>query len=149
MIFQMKDKIMKHAQHKKLLCAAVFAVLSMCASAQTEFTGLYSCKELNASLTLNLVEKNIALKDLDFDETYGYMKGNLNGTWVVLKVKKADSKKALVRMVSDIGVDAQDVEFSLTKEGDLIMRLQGEQNIKMVADRKYVKLPKEVIFKKQ
>lgn len=144
---------MKHTQHKKpykkLFCAAFAAMVAACASAQTEFAGLYSCKELNASLTLNLVEKNISLKDLDFDETYGYMKGNLNGTWVVLKVKKADSKKALVRMVSDIGVDAQDVEFSRTKDGDLIMRLVDEQNIKMVADRKYVKLPKEVIFKKQ
>lgn len=144
---------MKHTQHKrpykKLFCAAFAVMAAACASAQAEFAGLYSCKELNASLTLNLVEKNISLKDLDFDETYGYMKGNLNGTWVVLKVKKADSKKALVRMVSDIGVDAQDVEFSRTKDGDLIMRLVDEQNIKMVADRKYVKLPKEVIFKKQ
>lgn len=140
---------MIHIGYKKLLCACAVAFVSVCASAQAEFAGLYRCDELNVSLTLNLEEKNIALKELDFDETYGYMKGNLNGTWVVLKVKKADSKKALVRMVSDIGIDAQDVELTRDKEGNLIMRLVGEQNIKTVADRKYVKLPKEVVFKKQ
>ncbi len=133
---------------KKLFCAVIASIIAISASAQAEFNGNYSCKELNAVLILNLTEKNISLKDLDFDETYGYMKGNLNGTWVVLKVKKADSKKALVRMVSDIGIDAQDVEFTRTKEGDLTMRLVDEQNIKTVAERKYVKLPKDIVFKK-
>ena len=78
------------------------------------------------------------------------MKGNLNATWVVLKVKKIDKKKAVVRMVSDNGNDGQDVELILTNDGDLILKLVGgEQNIKTVSNRKYVKLPKEVIFKKQ
>ena len=77
------------------------------------------------------------------------MKGQLNGTWVILKVKKTDKKKALVRMISDIGIDAQDVELSLTDEGNLQLRLVGEQNTKAVSQRKYVKIPKVASFIKQ
>ena len=51
-------------------------------------------------------------------------------------------------MVSDIGYDAQDVELKLTKEGALELKLIGDQNIKTVENRKYVKLPKVSVFKK-
>ena len=126
--------------------------MSLCAVAvwaQEGFTGTFHCEALKTTLTMNLTEPNLPLKDLDFDETYGYMKGELNGTWVILKVKKADEKKALVRMVSDMGNDAQDVELRLTDAGDVELKLVGEQNIKMIQDRKYTKLPKVVVFKKR
>ena len=99
-------------------------------------------------MVLNLAEKNITLKDFEGEDTYGYVKGELNGTWVILKVKELNGNKALVRMVSDIGYDAQDVELKLTKEGALELKLIGDQNIKTVENRKYVKLPKVSVFKK-
>lgn len=131
---------------KRTITTLAIAFTSILAIAQDQFKGQYFCKDLAATLTINLSEKNISLKDLDFDETYGYLKGNFNGTWVILKVKKADDSKALVRMVSDMGNDAQDVEFTINKEGNLEMRLVGEQNIKAVDERKYVKFPKVAVF---
>lgn len=128
--------------------AVILAFCAVTMWAQEQFAGMYQCKELNATLVLNLAEKNIALKDLDFDETYGYLRGELNGTWVVLKVKKVDGNKALVRMVSDMGIDAQDVELKLTDSGDLELKLVGEQNMKTIQERKYVKMPKVSVFKK-
>lgn len=122
------------------------ALAASAVSAQEQFKGQYFSKELSATLTFNLSEKNITLKDLDFDETYGYLKGNLNGTWVILKVKKLEEKKALVRMVSDMGNDAQDVEFVINKDGNLEMRLIDDQNIKTIVDKKYAKLPKVSVF---
>ena len=65
------------------------------------------------------------------------------------KRKKTDKKKALVRMISDIGIDAQDVELSLTDEGNLQLRLVGEQNMKAISQRKYVKMPKVASFIKK
>ncbi|MBQ6751028.1 MAG: hypothetical protein IJR02_09745 [Bacteroidaceae bacterium] len=134
---------------KKTLFTLFFALTTVAGWAQEAFTGTYYSKELKATLRINLVEKNVPLKDLDFDETYGYVTGNLNGTWVILKVKKADDKKALVRMVSDMGNDAQDVELKRTDEGSVELRLVGEQNIKTVEDRKYVKMPKVAVFQKK
>ena len=123
--------------------------VSLSSKAQEAFKGVYRCDTLAATLTIDLTAPTISLPDLDFDETYGYMKGQLNGTWVILKVKKTDKKKALVRMISDIGIDAQDVELSLTDEGNLQLRLVGEQNMKAVSQRKYVKMPKVASFIKK
>ena len=123
--------------------------VSLSSKAQEAFKGVYRCDTLAATLTIDLTAPTISLPDLDFDETYGYMKGQLNGTWVILKVKKIDKKKALVRMISDIGIDAQDVELSLTDEGNLQLRLVGEQNMKAISQRKYVKMPKVASFIKK
>ena len=123
--------------------------VSLSSKAQEAFKGVYRCDTLAATLTIDLTAPTISLPDLDFDETYGYMKGQLNGTWVILKVKKTDKKKALVRMISDIGIDAQDVERSLTDEGNLQLRLVGEQNMKAISQRKYVKMPKVASFIKK
>lgn len=133
---------------KKLLFASLFVLLAQMCLAQEKFTGTFYCQELDATLVMNLEEKAIPLKDLEFDETYGFMKGNLNGTWVILKVKSAEERKAVVRMVSDIGVDAQDVELKLTDDRHVELRLLSEQNIKTVQDKKYVKMPKVAVFKK-
>ena len=88
------------------------------------------------------------MKDFEGEETYGYLKGELNGIWVILKVKEVKDNKALVRMVSDIGHDAQDVELKLTKDGTIEFKLIGEQNIKTIVKQKYAKLPKVSVFKK-
>lgn len=141
---------MNHLSCMKMLCAAVMFMTSANVFCQTGYKGFFRSDDLKASLMLNLENNDITIEDLGIDGTYGYMKGNLNATWVVLKVKKIDKKKAVVRMVSDNGNDGQDVELILTNNGDLILKLVGgEQNIKTVSNRKYVKLPKEVIFKKQ
>ena len=110
---------------------------------------MWQCEALKATMVMNLLEKKIPLKDFEGEDTYGYVKGELNGTWVMLKVKKLEEKKALVRMVSDIGYDAQDVEFCLVDENTMEMRLQGEQVMKTTERGKYVKMPKVSVFKKE
>ena len=132
-----------------IMMTVAMTFVSLTSRAQEAFKGVYRCDTLAATLTIDLTAPTISLPDLDFDETYGYMKGQLNGTWVILKVKKTDKKKALVRMISDIGIDAQDVELSLTDEGNLQLRLVGEQNMKAISQRKYVKMPKVASFIKK
>ena len=133
---------------KRIFFAIFMAQVAMSSWAQEQFAGMWQCEALKATMVLNLAEKNITLKDFEGEDTYGYVKGELNGTWVILKVKELNGNKALVRMVSDIGYDAQDVELKLTKEGALELKLIGDQNIKTVENRKYVKLPKVSVFKK-
>lgn len=134
---------------KKAFILTLFVAISVLSYAQEQFKGTFTSKEPSLKLSLNLYEKSIALKDLDFDETFGYMSGDINGTWVILKVKKIDAKKALVRMVSDMGIDAQDVEFTVKEDGNLEMKLVDEQNIKAIAERKYVKMPKITFLTKK
>ncbi len=133
---------------KKVFLSWVLALVAASGWAQEQFTGIWQCEELKASIVINLMEKKIPLKDFEGEDTYGYVRGDLNGTWVILKVKEVKDKKAVVRMVSDIGYDAQDVEFRLTDENTLEMRLVGDQVMKTTSDGKYVKMPKVVVFKK-
>lgn len=134
---------------KKLFMIGMLALVTMSGWAQEQFQGMWQCEALKATMVMNLLEKKISLKDFEGEDTYGYVKGELNGTWVMLKVKKLEEKKALVRMVSDIGYDAQDVEFRLVDENTMEMRLQGEQVMKTTEKGKYVKMPKVSVFKKE
>lgn len=124
------------------------ALVALSGWAQEQFTGMWQCEALQASMVINLVEKKIPLKDFEGEDTYGYVKGELNGTWVILKVKEVKGNKVVVRMVSDIGYDAQDVEFRLTDENTIEMRLVGDQVMKTTENGKYVKMPKVSVFKK-
>ena len=91
---------------KRFLMTLGVALVTMSGWAQEQFQGMWQCEALKATMVMNLLEKKIPLKDFEGEDTYGYVKGELNGTWVMLKVKKLEEKKALVRMVSDIGYDA-------------------------------------------
>ena len=133
---------------KRILLTLCVALATLSGWAQEQFQGLWQCETLQVTLLINLAEKNITLKDFEGEETYGYLKGDLNGTWVILKVKEVKGQKALVRMVSDIGYDAQDVEFRLTENGTMEMKLVGEQVMKTTEKGKYVTMPKVTIFKK-
>lgn len=133
---------------RRLLLTLSVALVAVSGWAQEQFTGMWQCEALQASMVINLVEKKIPLKDFEGEDTYGYVKGELNGTWVILKVKEVKDNKAVVRMVSDIGYDAQDVEFRLTEENTIEMRLVGDQVMKTTEKGKYVKMPKVSVFKK-
>lgn len=133
---------------KKVFLIWMFSLMAAIGWAQEQFTGMWQCEALNASIVINLVEKKIPLKDFEDEDTYGYVKGDLNGTWVILKVKEVKGNKVVVRMVSDIGYDAQDVEFRLTDETTMEMRLVGDQVMKTTENGKYVKMPKVSVFKK-
>jgi len=134
---------------KRFLVTLGVALVTMSGWAQEQFQGMWQCEALKATMVMNLLEKKIPLKDFEGEDTYGYVKGELNGTWVILKVKEVKEKKAVVRMVSDIGYDAQDVELKLTEEGDIELRLLGEQVMKTTEKGKYVKMPKVSVFKKE
>ena len=134
---------------KRFLMTLGVALVTLSGWAQEQFQGMWQCEALKATMVMNLLEKKIPLKDFEGEDTYGYVKGELNGTRVMLKVKNLEQKKALVRMVSDIGYDAQDVEFCLVDENTMEMRLQGEQVMKTTERGKYVKMPKVSVFKKE
>ena len=132
---------------KGLLC--ILAMLSMTvAFAQSPLNGTYFNKELNIRMTLHLDEANIPVPGLELDSCYGYIQGNINSMWVILKVKKNEGNKAVVRAMCEKGDNAQDLEIEL-KDDQLIMKQIDEAFIKGIKDRKYVKLPKQIIMIKE
>lgn len=110
--------------------------------AQRPFEGVFRSEALDVNAELNLYEKNISVPDADDEKCFGYLRGKLNGIWAVLKVIEMDDQKAVVRLASDLGFEAQTIELTATEDGALTVRLVKDNNMKAVKDRKYVKLPK-------
>lgn len=132
----------------KYLATLILASVCIGASAQDEaFSGNYFNKEYNIQLKLNLDTKNIPVPGLEVDSCYGYLRGNINGLWVILKVKNKEDKHAVVRAISERGADAQDLELLSTDEGIYIKQVNSTY-IKGIGNQKYIKLPKTILLSK-
>lgn len=131
---------------KSMACAMICMMLTLTASGQT-FRGHFVNEELKVKLDLNLDSAAIQVPGIPDEFCYGYLQGNLNGTWVILRVVSVKENKATVRATCDNGSDAQTLELTLGKDGAISMRQVGDANIKTIEGRKYVKLPKTVVFK--
>lgn len=127
------------------LLLVLFAAI---AEAQRPFEGYFSSDQLDVHSELNLYADSIPVPGLEMDHCYGYLQGRLNGTWVILKVKEIKKDRALVRAVSDRGSDGQDIELRLLPTGNIEARLTGDNNIKGIEGRKYVKFPRPLLLNK-
>ena len=110
--------------------------------AQRPFEGVYRSEALNINVELNLYEKEIKVPDMDDEKCYGFFRGNINGIWAVMKVISMDDDKAVVRLVSDLGFEAQTVEISRGAQDIVVVKMVKDNNMRGVKDHKYVKLPK-------
>lgn len=117
------------------------------AHAQQTYRGNYTNSELKLSASINLNSKTIPIPGLELDSCYGYIRGNINGLWAVLKVKKIDGDKATVRAVSERGSDATDLFITFT-DSTISIR-QDDVVIKGVKNNQYVRLPKNIVMKKE
>ena len=120
-----------------ILCSSFLMI-----KAQRPFEGVFRCEALNINVELNLYEKNIKVPDMEDESCYGFFRGNLNGIWAVMKVVNIDDKKAVVRLGSDLGFEAQTVEILTSEQGTLVVKMVKDNNMRGVKDHKYVKLPK-------
>ena len=127
-------------------CMLVLPVTSEL-KAQEQFKGEYINEELKIKLKLNLFEADIPVPGFELDSCYGYLQGSINGSWLILKVVSVKGNQAEVRTVSEKGSDAQNLLLTLS-DSSLTVRQKDDVNIKGVKGRKYVKLPKEIVFTK-
>ena len=133
---------------KKMIFACLMMLCGITAFAQDMAKGSFRNNELMIRMEINLEKSDIPIPGLELENCYGYIQGAINGTWVILKVKKLDEKGAVVRAMSDKGDVAQDIDLKFTDKG-LEMKQISDSYIKGIADRKYVKLPKVVSFVKE
>lgn len=130
----------------KLAAVVFFLSLHVSLFAQRPFEGYFLNNDLDISCRINLYADSIPVPGLETDSCYGYIQGRINGTWILLRQKEASREHILMRAVSDRGSDAQDIEFVLGEDGQIIMRQVDGAYIKGIEKRKYVKLPKNVVL---
>lgn len=133
---------------KRTLLCILAMLMTVVLFAQSPLNGTYYNRELNIRLKLNLDASDIPVPGLEVDSCYGYLTGNINSMWVVLKVKKNEGNKAVVRAMCEKGDNAQDLELILDDD-KLTVKQIDDAFIKGIKDRKYVKLPKPFTLTKE
>ena len=130
---------------KKVFVLVLVFVQVLACSAQIK--GRFYNEDQKALFVINLERDTIDVPGLEGLETcYGVLSGNLNGRWIILKVKSQKESSAVVRVTCDRGNDAEDI--TLTLRGDELIMQQKDNYIKCVQGKKYAKLPKQFIFKR-
>lgn len=100
-------------------------------------------------LFIDLYEESIQVPGMDmFGPMNGYMGGNIYGVWMITSHTIDNNKTCKLRLSNDLGSEAQ--ECILTQENDSIYKLtlKGGVSIKKVVNKKLVKLPATIEFKR-
>ena len=127
----------------------LFLMLGLFAMVKAQtFKGHFLNDEYKIQMELNLYNDSIPVPGIDDETCYGYLRGNTNGMWVILKVISVEANKAVFRASCDNGSDSQNVELTVGEGGKLVMRQLKDAFIKTVVNKKYAKLPKTVEFHK-
>lgn len=137
-----------YRQMKRTILSIITMLSMTCAFAQSALNGSYFNKDLYIRIHLNVDKADIPVPGLELDSCYGYIQGNINSSWIILKVKKNEGNKAIVRAMCEKGDNAQDLELTIN-ETELSIKQIGDSYIKGIKDRKYVKLPKTIILNKE
>ena len=105
---------------KKYLSLLAMMMFSMTVLAQEAsdslFKGKFRNTELNIQCQLNLYEDIIEVPGLELETCYGFLQGQINGCWMILKVKELQDDTAVVRVVSEKGSDAQDLKLTISDQ---------------------------------
>lgn len=134
---------------KRALLSIIVMLFTTMSFAQSPLNGTYFDRDLYIRMKLNIDTADIPIPGLELDSCYGYINGNINSMWVILKVKKNEGNTAIVRAMCEKGDNAQDLEITLGEDKVIIRQVGGDAFIKGIKDRKYVKLPKQIILKKE
>lgn len=126
---------------KRLAFLFIMMIGVVAAVSAQDFKGHFINDELKINLDINLYNDSIQVPGLSDEFCYGYLRGNTNGMWVILKVISLNKDKALVRAACDNGSDAQNLEIT-TADGKLQIKQVDGSLIKGLSGKKYVKLPK-------
>ena len=113
------------------------------------FKGHLYNSEYNVYMRINFHDKNIVARG---QEIFGKLPGYLGSMfdprlWLITDVKINKDREAKLSIINDYG--SEDLEAKLEKENDstyTLKQLEGSP-IKIVVDRKWVKLPKVMRFK--
>ncbi len=145
--FILLSRLIKGDYMKKIGLLLLALQMSAMTLAQKDFKGGYHNMECQIRMVLNLEKADIPIPGLELDSCYGYLQGRINSSWIILKVKEVSEKSAVVRVMCEKGDVAEDIRVTLTEDGADVEQIRNSY-IKGVENRKYVKLPKVISFKK-
>lgn len=109
-------------------------------------------KEYKVFIRLNAYEQNITVPGQEiFGEIAGYFKSDDDGRcWLITSVELAeDGKSALLDIINDYGSEDLSALLSVDENGVYTLKQLEGSTIKIARNKKWVKMPKTLIFEKK
>lgn len=139
---------------KKICFLALVLLFSINVSAQTDstsFKGYLYNDEYQVYIKMDFYDSSITVPGQDI---YGKLPGYFgakrdNRLWLITDAEISGDKKAKLSVINDYG--SEDFTATLIKNKDNTYTLRQEEGsrLKIVVNRKWVKIPKELVLKKQ
>ncbi len=127
-----------------MTCVAVAAQ-----TGEKPFKGVFFNNENRVRIVLDLYEETVSVPDYDFfGKMNGYLGGNVYGVWF-LTSHKVEGNKATLRFSDDRGADSQTVVLTALPDSTFSYEALEGNNIRKVVNRKLVKIPSTMVFRKR
>lgn len=138
---------------KRLSILAIISAIALNAFSQND--SIFKCnlynEEYKVYMNINLYDSNItAPRQEIFGELPGYFgQDNDSRVWLITDVKISKNNVAKLSIVNDYGNEDLTATLTVDKDGNYILKQEDGSRIKIVENRKWVKIPTELKFKKR
>ena len=113
------------------------------------FKGRFYNAENRVYLTLDLYEATLEAPGLSFlGKLNGFMNGNIYGIWLLTKYD-VKGNTATLRFSNDQGSDAQTIRLTALSDSLILYKAVGGNDVRRVENRKLVKIPSEMEFRRK
>lgn len=138
---------------KRLSILAIISAIALNAFSRND--SIFKCnlynEEYKVYMNINLYDSNItAPRQEIFGELPGYFgQDNDSRIWLITDVKISKNNVAKLSIVNDYGSEDLTATLTVDKDGNYILKQEDGSRIKIVENRKWVKIPTELKFKKR
>ena len=137
---------------KKLLSILFLAYATICfaQTGDSTFKGTLTNDEYNVYLKINFYEQDIKVPGQEiFGEMAGFFGDYKDGRkWLITDVK-ISGKTAALSITNDYGSEDLTAELTQDCDGKYTLRQLKGSNIKIARNRKWIKIPKSLVFIKK
>lgn len=136
---------------RNIIVTLLLASISLVTNAQSQLKGTYYNAEYQIYLHLNADSCNVTVPGQEiYGELAGYFSSKRDSRlWLITECERLKSNKIEVTVINDYG--SEDFTATLTEDnnGSITMKHLGGSTYKIVVNSKYVKIPKEIVLKKE
>lgn len=131
-----------------LLSAATLFAQQPSPADSTTFCGLYINKEYDLHIRLNAYRSNVMVPGQElFGPLPGFLGDNQDARkWLFTSAKVSDAKTVTLQVINDYGSEDLEATFVLRPDSTYEFRQGAGSTVKIARNRKWVKLPKTLVF---
>ena len=131
------------------VAVALLATASLGMKAQEPWKMNLTCEAEKITLHMDLYEESITVPRMEmFGPMNGYLGGDIYGVWAITSFQIKNEREATLRISNDLGSETQSISLVQQSDSTWQLRFEGRNVVKRVNGKKLVKIPSELLMKK-